>query len=87
MNRIFDMPNHSHYGAARRLFVVFQTLFADHLMVLDQAYQAEWGTSWDQDLSHIIAAGEEEQGVMTQVEAQREITDRAMCAIELWYAP
>lgn len=89
MNRIFDMPNHAHYGPVRRLFVALSTLFADKIEVLDRAYYAEWGINWDHDLSFMLDGDDTraEVGSIGVAEAQRQIVQNAIVAIDNWYAP
>ena len=49
MTRIYDDPNHPHYGPVRRQWVIFAGL---GLLGIDEAYFAEWGIRWDAHLAH-----------------------------------
>lgn len=71
--RIGDNPNHPFYGPVRRLWVVFQTLFADNYAYLDEEYTRVWGEPWDATLVRWVG---DEFGTVTF--NQRAITKRIL---------
>lgn len=47
--RLYDTPNDSHYGPARRGWVILMGMIPD-MELLDRHYFWEWGSTWDADL-------------------------------------
>lgn len=76
MERIFNLPNHEHYGPVRRQWVIFQGLGLTDDSGADQAYLRHWGTSWDQHLSICIRYSKSE------AEALRRITWNMLVAFD-----
>ena len=57
--RVYDQPNHPHYGPVRRCWVILAGLFPD-LAKLDTEYRWEWHSDWDFHLVHMLEQGHSE---------------------------
>lgn len=64
--RIFDNPNHRHYGPVRRMWVVLTSLD-----ILDMCESISWANSrtkeeneWDQIISHLMDQGQPAEAAM-----------------------
>ena len=56
MSRIFDQPNHPHYGPVRRMHIMIMQLFTPYqLSVLDSHYHEEYNENWDDQLSRLMS--------------------------------
>ncbi|ARK07497.1 hypothetical protein LAV_00122 [Sphingobium phage Lacusarx] len=56
-DRIYDNPNHPHYGPARRLHVMLLQLGGDgSYSVMDNKYAAIFDVPWDWSLSQLLTA-------------------------------
>lgn len=55
--RIFDNPNHPHYGPVRRLWVILAQL---GLLEYAETYMDSFGRSWDQALDWLLSLDQEE---------------------------
>lgn len=76
MERIYDNPNHPHYGPVRRQWVILKGL---GLGDIDGAYYAEWGINWDTHLVKLFDGG------FTEVKALRRITHHSLDVAPLRY--
>lgn len=72
--RVYDNPNHPHYGPACRQWVIFAGLGC---LEAEYAYFKEWGINWDVHLVKTIESG------FTEEKALRRITYHMLDVVNL----
>lgn len=65
-NRIFNQPNHPHYGPVRRMWIILEQL--DILDSLDNYYKrnSRYGYTWDSEFAGCLAAHTETEAVLSR---------------------
>lgn len=66
MSRIYDDPNHPHYGRVRRCWIVLVGMFPD-MTTLDREYLAECGWQWDEQIAYYAVNGVGEAAALRHV--------------------
>lgn len=84
IRRIWEMPNHQHYGPVRRAWIMLEQLFADiggvaALEMRINAFRDQAGMSilrWDEHLADLIAHG------LREPDAQRTVIQQMITAYQ-----
>ena len=70
-DRIYNNPNHKHYGPVRRMHIMLMQLFSDDC-ITDEAWLHENDPTWDRYLSEMIESG------ISEIVASRSVLRRIL---------